>query len=133
METDRLVALLGTATGPDMVTGKVTGAAVAVEETVALVETKVEHLASTDPSFEVDEVDLVVEVEAFQAVPQVPLQSRPFHFYNSCCFLSLEKIKHWTSFWICQILIETEKASCVTDLLIFLGFERIIVFYGFDH
>lgn len=118
METDRLVVPLGTATGPDLVTGKVTGAAVAVEETVALAETKVEHLASTDLSFEVGEVDLVVEVEAFLAVPQVPLQSRLLHFYNSCFFLGLEKIKHWISFWIYQILSETEKASCVTFLLI---------------
>lgn len=130
METDRPVVPPEMGTGPDSVTGRATEAAVAVE-TVASAERKVEHLENTDPSFGVDEADSAVEAGDFQAVPQVPLQSRVLHFYNSCLFFiwSLEKIKHWIGFCICQVrvvLSGTEKPCYVTVLLILptLNYEK---------
>jgi len=73
VETDLLVVPQEMGTGPDSATGRATEAAVAVEDpqTVVSAERKVEHLESTDPSFGVDEVVSVVEVEVLAAVPQV--------------------------------------------------------------
>lgn len=109
MEIDLLVVPLEMETGPDSVTGKATEAAVAVEDpqTVVSAERKVEHLENTDPSFGVDEVVSVVEVEDLAAVPQVPLQSRVLRFYYSCSFFiqSLQKKKHWIGYWITRILV----------------------------
>jgi len=83
VEIDLLVVPLEMGTDPDSVTGKATEAAVAVEDpqTAVSAERKVEHLESTDPSSGVDEVVSVVEAEDLAAVPQVPLQSRVWHFH----------------------------------------------------
>jgi hypothetical protein len=76
----------------------------------------------------VDEVVSVVEVEDLAAVPQVPLQSRVLHFHCPCSFFirSLQKKKHWISYWITRVLAVingTEKPCCATVWLILIRFN----------
>jgi len=88
----------GMETGPDSVTGKATEAAVAVEEKVASVETRVELPESTGPSFGVDEADSVVEAVASLALPLVPLLPsrllRLFFHWNLNLFGSSVELKN---------------------------------------
>jgi hypothetical protein len=136
VEIGLLVVPLEMGTDPDSVTGKATEAAVAVEEpqTVVSAERKVEHLESTDPSSGVDEVVSVVEAEDLAAVPQVPLQSRVWHFHYSCSFFiwsqSIGLVTGSLGFFLCSM---TEKPCCATVWLILTRFNDEKVFYVFYH